>query len=310
VPSLIRHHRWLTPYVALVKNYGIPRYGELDPTLLFTTTFLLMFGTMFGDVGHGALIIGASYYWRNRLKAFTSFLIAAGLFSTLFGILYGSVFGFEETVIPALWLSPIHHPNLMLTFALYWGMGFILLATLITIINRWQEGNYAAALFNHTGIAGIGLYLGGFYATQHWMLTGNFGIQQQLALFLPILIILSYKWHENQLPIGERLLVTLIEGLEAIINYLANTLSFLRVAAFSLNHAALAIAIFTLADMLTTPANWLIIILGNLFIVILEGAIVTIQVLRLEYYEGFSRFFRGDGKAFRPLINQLSSLDR
>jgi V/A-type H+-transporting ATPase subunit I len=189
-------------------------------------------------------------------------------------------------------------------------MGFILLATLITIINRWQEGNYAAALFNHTGIAGIGLYLGGFYATQHWMLTGNFGIQQQLALFLPILIILSYKWHENQLPIGERLLVTLIEGLEAIINYLANTLSFLRVAAFSLNHAALAIAIFTLADMLTTPANWLIIILGNLFIVILEGAIVTIQVLRLEYYEGFSRFFRGDGKAFRPLINQLSSLDR
>ncbi len=310
VPSLIRHHRLLAPFIALVKNYGTPRYGEFDPTLLFALTFLLMFGTMFGDVGHGALIVGAGWYWRNQLKTFTPFFIVAGLSSIFFGFLYGSIFGFEEVVLPALWVSPIHNPNLMLMVALYWGIGFILLATLLTIINRWREGEYAAALFNNTGVMGLFLYLGGFYAIQQWMTTDVFEIDQQLAVLLPLLFILSYKWYENKLAFGERFLVTLIEGLESIINYLANTLSFLRVAAFSLNHAALAIAVFTLANMMGTPADWLVIILGNLFIVILEGAIVTIQVLRLEYYEGFSRFFSGDGRAFRPLMVGIKINDR
>ncbi len=301
VPSLIRHHRLFAPFMTLVKNYGTPRYGEFDPTLLFTVTFLLMFGTMFGDVGHGALIAGAGWYWRDTLKTFTPFFITAGLSSMFFGFLYGSIFGYEEVLLPALWISPIHNPNIMLKVALYWGIGFILLATLLTVMNRWHAGEYADALFNNTGISGILLYLGGFYAAQQWMLYDIFEYDQQLAVLLPLFIILGYKWIINKLSFGERFLVTLIEGLESVINYLANTLSFLRVAAFSLNHAALAIAVFTLANMIDNPAHWLVIILGNLFIVIVEGAIVTIQVLRLEYYEGFSRFFSGDGRAFHPL---------
>ncbi|EDN72015.1 V-type ATP synthase subunit I [Beggiatoa sp. SS] len=111
--------------------------------MLFAITFILMFGTMFGDVGHGALIATAGWYWRDKLKTFTPFLIAAGFSSILFGFLYGSIFGYEEVLLPALWLSPIHNPNVMLLIALYWGMGFILLATLITVINRWREGDYA-----------------------------------------------------------------------------------------------------------------------------------------------------------------------
>lgn len=305
VPSLIQHHRFLAPFTALVKNYGIPRYGEFDPTLLFTATFILMFGTMFGDVGHGALIAGAGWYWRNQLKTFTPFFIAAGSSSILFGFLYGSIFGFEEILLPALWLSPIHHPILMLKLALYWGMAFICLATLITILNNWQEGNYASAIFNNTGLAGLCLYFGGFYAAEKWMTTDSFDINQQLAIFIPLLMILGYKWQQNKSPVGERILVTFIEGFESILNYLANTLSFLRVAAFSLNHAALAIAVFTLANMIGNPGDWIMIIFGNLFIVIVEGAIVTIQVLRLEYYEGFSRFFRGDGRLFIPLRKGL-----
>ena len=305
VPSLLRHHPWLTPFVALVNNYGIPRYGEFDPTLLFTVTFIFMFGTMFGDVGHGALIAGAGWYWRDKLKTFTPFLLAAGGSSMFFGLLYGSVFGFEEALFPALWLSPIHQPILMLTLALYWGIGFILLATAITIVNAWQAGHYAAALFNHTGVAGMIFYIGGLDAVHQWMMTQTIDNVQRAAMLLPLLIILGYKWHENKLPLVERLLVTVVEGFESALNYLSNTLSFLRVAAFSLNHAALAIAVFTLADLLGTPTNWLIMVLGNLFIVILEGAIVTIQVLRLEYYEGFSRFFSGDGRAFNPLVKGI-----
>ncbi len=96
-------------------------------------------------------------------------------------------------------------------------------------------------------------------------------------------------------------MVVFIEGFEALMNYIANTLSFLRVAAFSLNHAALAMAVLTLAAMMGMVGHGLMVVLGNLFILVLEGAIVAIQVLRLEYYEGFSRYFRGDGREFRPL---------
>lgn len=299
VPSLTRHPSILSAYQTLVKNYGIPRYGEFDPTYLFTISFLLMFGMMFGDVGQGLIIAIAGWYARNLLKDFSIFFIAAGIVSCCFGFVYGSVFG--KHLLTPLWIEPLSDPFLMLQVALYWGMGFILLAVIIKIINMLREGEWAAALFNNTGVAGICLYLGGFYAIQRWMLTQQFNIDQQLSVSIPLAVIFGYKWYENKMPFMERLLVSSIETFESVINYLANTLSFLRVAAFSLNHVALAIAIFTLADMTHGSAWWLIAIVGNLFIIVLEGAIVTIQVLRLEYYEGFSRFFSGDGRLFRPL---------
>ncbi len=299
VPSLTRYPAIFNAYQMLVKNYGIPRYGEFDPTYLFTISFLLMFGMMFGDVGQGLLIALVGWYARNFLKSFSIFFIAAGIVSCSFGFIYGSVFG--KHLLTPLWIEPLSDPFLMLQVALYWGVGFILLAVIIKIINMLREGEWAAALFNNTGVAGVFLYLGGFYATQRWMLTQQFDLEQQLSVFIPLAVIFCYKWYENKMPLVERLLVSSIETFESVINYLANTLSFLRVAAFSLNHAALAIAIFTLADMMHGSAWWLMAIVGNLFIIILEGAIVTIQVLRLEYYEGFSRFFSGDGRLFRPL---------
>ena len=108
-------------------------------------------------------------------------------------------------------------------------------------------------------------------------------------------------------PTGERILVVVVETFETITGYISNSLSFLRVTAFSLNHVALAIAVFTLAETMGPTGHWVTVVLGNVFILVLEGAIVTIQVLRLEYFEGFSRFFSGDGKEFRPLRLNLGS---
>lgn len=301
VPSVTSHTRFLAPYKKLVENYGTPRYSEIDPTALFALSFLAMFGMMFGDVGHGLIIAGIGWYFRAKLGVFKTFFISAGLSSTLFGLLYGSVFGVEDKVLSAIWLSPLHDPFQMLTIALYWGIAFIGLAIVITTINLWREGHYVAVFTDHNGIAGLCLYGGGIYAVRQWLMTDIFATSQQLAIVIPLSVILSYKWFENKVPFGERLLVTLIEGFEVIIKYFANTLSFLRVAAFSLNHVALAIAIFTLADMLGTVGQVITIVLGNLFIIGFEGAIVMIQILRLEYYEGFSRFFKGDGRVFQPL---------
>jgi V/A-type H+-transporting ATPase subunit I len=299
VPSMIEYHSWLKPFAAMVRNYGVPRYGEIDPTILFAASFVLMFGMMFGDVGQGGVIAALGFVLRRRLRGFGPFVVAIGASSMTFGWIYGSIFGVEHWIYP-LWISPMSDPIRMLSIALYWGVGFILVATGLTVVNRINDGDLLGALLDGKGLAGLLFYAGGIYAL--WAaFHGEFGALEMAALTIPMAAILAYKWHEHHGPLGERILVVLIEGFETVMGYFANTLSFLRVAAFSLNHVALFLAVFTIANMLGTAGHWITVIIGNLFVLVLEGAIVAIQVLRLEYYEGFSRFFSGDGREFQPL---------
>jgi len=299
-PSAIEHPPWLQPFARLVKNFGTPRYTEIDPTWFFTLSFLAMFGMMFGDVGHGALIFLAPLLLRRRLGSFAPILMGAGISSMIFGLLYGSIFGYEH-LLPALWIPPLSNPVLMLQVAFLWGVGFITLASLLTIRNNLAEGRFGPALLDSRGLAGLTLYLGLLAAGAFWLQQGRVPRGVTAVTAISLALVLMYKWHSHRAPLGERLLVVLIEGFETFMNYISNTLSFLRVAAFGLNHVALAIAVFTLANMMDSTGHWITVVLGNLFILLLEGAIVVIQVLRLEYYEGFSRFFRGDGHAFRPM---------
>lgn len=300
VPSVAVRNRLLQPFDLLVKQYGIPQYGEIDPTPLFAVSFLIMFGAMFGDVGQGAVIAGLAWLLRRRLGPLYRFGVMAGLSSVLFGFLFGSVFG-DEHLLPALWMSPLHDPILMLKLALGWGIGFIVLACLLAIYNRWAVAHYTDAVFGHHGLVNLVFYLA--------MLWGGFGLASAGAFgWLPlVLVVLSLaalavrSWRELEAPTGERVLVVFIETLETVIGYVSNTLSFLRVAAFSLNHVALSIAIFTLADMMGGVGEFTTIVLGNVFVIVLEGGIVLIQVMRLQYYEGFSRYFSGSGRAFAPL---------
>lgn len=300
VPTLLAPHRLLAPFSSLIKQYGVPRYGEIDPSAVFAVTFVLMFGMMFGDIGHGAVIAGAAWLYRQRLGRFLPFGIAAGVSSMAFGVIYGSVFGYEE-LFPPLWISPLHDPLLLLTVALFWGIGFLLLMAALNIHNRLVEGERAAALLGQHGVATIGLYLGLLWGVYNLSQGAGFGSLPGLLSLGALLALAGYKWLEIEASPGERLMVVVVESFETITGYVSNTLSFLRVAAFSLNHVALAVAVFTLAEMMGPTGHWLMIIFGNLFILVLEGAIVAIQALRLEYYEGFSRFYAGDGKEFTPL---------
>jgi V/A-type H+-transporting ATPase subunit I len=189
----------------------------------------------------------------------------------------------------------------MLLMALFWGIGFILVATLITIRNRLVEGRLREALLDGKGLAGAILYVGMIYGAYRGAVVGRFDMVEKLLIVVPLAVILTHHWLKIRASAGEKILVVFMEGFETLVGYIANTLSFLRVAAFSLNHVALAVAVFTLAAMMDTAGHWITVVLGNLFILVLEGAIVAIQVLRLEYYEGFSRYFSGDGREFRPL---------
>lgn len=291
----------MAPFATLVKQYGIPRYGEVDPTAIFAVTFILMFGMMFGDVGHGLTIALAAWLARRKLKSFTLFTICIGFSAALFGIFYGSLFGYEG-LFHALWLPPLSDPLYMLSVALMWGIGFLLLISFVSIYNRFIQGDLTRAIFASNGVVSTLLYASLLYGIYNLYREGSFGVPAASVSILALAVVLAYKLTETQASAGERMLVAVVETFETITGYISNTLSFLRVAAFSLNHVALAIAVFTLADMMnSTQGQVLMVILGNLFILILEGAIVTIQALRLEYYEGFSRFYSGDGREFKPL---------
>lgn len=301
VPSYTEYRGFIRPFASLVKNYGVPRYGEFDPTWLFALSYILMFGMMFGDIGHGLVIMLGSLLLRGKLASYRPFFVAIGLSSTLFGFVYGSLFGFKE-IIPAWWISPLYDPVLMLTVALGWGVGFIMLMILLGIRNHWIDGDYRTALFSGHGAAGLLLYGALLLLAWQGFSHGEIGAAGLWLAGLSLLAILVHGWVSLTSSRGERALVILIEAFETVIGYFSNTLSFLRVAAFSINHVALIVAVFTVANMFDSTGQWITIVLGNLFVLILEGAIVAIQVLRLEYYEGFSRFYRGDGLAFRPLV--------
>ena len=301
VPSLVSHRRWLRPFAALVLNYGVPRYDEIDPTIPFAVSFVLMFGMMFGDLGQGAVIALAGVLFSRRLGDYGPLVVAVGASSSFFGLLYGSVFGYEG-LIPAVWVSPLSDPMLMLRVALGWGIGFIVLATLLTIYNRLIEGRLRDALLDSHGVAGLVAYLGLLAGAWRLLTAGQLGAAIPGVVCAGLGAIFVDSWEKSAgSAFAERVLISLVEAYEAIMAYLSNTLSFLRLAAFSLNHVALSIAIFALGNMLHAAGYWVTVLLGNIFILVLEGGIVAIQAIRLEYYEGFSRFFSGDGRPFRPL---------
>src|SRR5512135_36736 len=300
VPSLVRYPGWLRPYVPLVKSYGVPRYGEFDPVLPFAIVYLLLFGAMFGDIGHGAAIVLLSMVLARRLGGMAWVGIAAGAVSMLFGFFYGSLFGYEDIIAP-LWLSPLHDPIRVLTIAVAFGVGFIVFTLLVNAYNKGVAGRASEALFDSAGLAGLAFYLGAVGVLASW--AGVLDVVRPAAMLagLGIVVVAAYKWVEAEAGLGERILVTLVETLETAINLFSNTLSFMRVAAFSLNHVALALAVFTLAHGLDAAGHGITLVLGNIVIIGLEGGIVAIQALRLMYYEGFSRFFSGDGREFVPL---------
>ena len=300
VPSALTYPSSLAPFVLLVRNYGIPRYREFDPTVLFSLTFVLMFGSMFGDVGHGLVMVIAAFLLKRRFGIVFPFLLGAGGASMVFGVLYGSVFGFEHLLHP-VWLSPLSDPARMLAMALGWGIVLVFLANLLAAYNLFAGGRLGAALLSANGLAGMLFYLAAVYSGYRWFEQGKLGAGELAAVSGALLAFSMHHWRSQEGPLGERLIVAAIEVFETVIRYLSNTLSFLRVAAFSLNHVALSVTVFALADMTGKLGYWAVVLIGNVFIIILEGIIVTIQVLRLEYYEGFSRFFQGDGRAFHPL---------
>ena len=316
-PTKLKNWRIFHPFEEFVRMYGVPNYNEIDPTPFLAVVYTLLFGIMFGDVGHGLCLaaIGLVMILLKKGGFLAKLLVPLGLSSTLFGFMYGSVFGFEGeyALIRPLWYTPFEGSASMMNTLIYsvaLGVVIILLCMAFNIVNGIRQKNWQKILFSQNGVAGMVFYALVLFCAISAM-QGSGHPMTVAIIFIVISLILMFL----QEPLGKLLakkkdwmpeekggffVEAFFELFEVILSFVTNTVSFLRVGAFALNHAGMMSVVVMFMLQLNPAGSVAIAIFGNLLVIGLEGLIVGIQVLRLGFYEMFSRFYSGDGREFHP----------
>lgn len=323
-PIKLDNPKIFRPFEMFVQMYGLPAHDEMDPTVFVGLTYSFIFGVMFGDVGQGLLLlIGGGLIYRFKKAPLAGIIATAGIFSTIFGFMFGSIFGFED-VIPALWIRPIDHMttlpflgklNTVFIVAVAFGMLLIIIAMILHIINAARRKDVEGTWFDSNGAAGLIFYIA-VVVTIVLFMTGNplpGGIVMAVMFGIPLIVMFLrepltrlIQKRKDKMETGKAMFLVqgFFEMFETLLSYFSNTISFIRIGAFAVSHAAIMEVVLQLAGAESGTPNWIVVILGNLFVCGFEGLIVGIQVLRLEYYEMFSRFYKGSGHAFEPYTNK------
>ncbi|HXV57937.1 MAG TPA: V-type ATPase 116kDa subunit family protein [Gaiellaceae bacterium] len=317
-PTLLREAGLARPFRPLVDTYGALRYRDVDPTPFAAVSFVLMFGMMFGDVGHGLLLALLGLLLARAggerlapVRGLWPFLVAGGAAGALFGLLYGEAFGPTE-IVPTLWLAPTEEPLEFLAAGIAVGAVLLSVSYALGTVNRWREEGGLSALVAPSGIAGFLLFLGlgtaaaGVYAASTpFALLGGAGA-------LAGVLLLGAGFHAGAGRGAAAVTQATVEIVDAVVRVVANVISFTRLAAFGLMHAALGAVVWD-----ATTALWggaagsalavATFVLGNALTFTLEALVAGVQALRLEYYELFSRIFAGEGHRFSPWHIPLDS---
>ncbi len=321
-PVRLMNIRLFKPFELIVKIMGMPANSEIDPTPLAAVTFVLVFGLMFGDLGQGLVLtltglvlkFIAKKMAKEDLGQAGGILIACGLSAAFCGILYGSLFS-SEHIIPALWIRPAQSIMDLFSFTILLGAVIIVVGLCVNIINAFINADYPEALLEKRGMAVLILYVAIVLFAVRYMSHRQAPASWEIGafIFLPLVVfalrgVFGPLFFQAKKPydIGEYVTETVMDVVEIALGMFANTISFIRVGAFALAHAGLSIVTYTLAGMadpgLKSFAAITILVAGNIFIIGFEGLICGIQSMRLEYYEFFSKFYKGDGVVFSPFV--------
>jgi V/A-type H+-transporting ATPase subunit I len=275
---------------------------------------------MFGDVGHGILLLLVGLLLlSHRIKPLDTLsqlggiIVTCGAASLLFGMLYGSLFGYED-VLPALWLRPLDNTEEILVATVVFGVATLAIGIIFNIVSCAQRQAWGRMLFSNNGLAGLIFFLS-LVGLGAGLISPTTLISVDILLPALIVSALAITLGGVLEPLVEghaldrsKLGMTIMEGFfelfESVISLMSNTLSYVRMGAFAVAHGALSLVIFILAELISPGkglAYWVVVIFGTIFVVGFEGMIVAIQTLRLEYYEFFSKFFIGGGIRYNPV---------
>lgn len=320
-PIKLKNNKFTQPFSMFVDMYGLPSYNGINPTSFVAVTYTLMFGIMFGDLGQGlVLALVGALLWKFKRFSLGPIITRVGISGAFFGLLYGSVFGFEEVLDPVyealgitfLPFKVMENVTTILVGAIALGVVIMIISILINIVTGIKNKKYAEALFGNNGIAGL-LFFGSILAGAVGTLLGvkMFSAAYVICLMiLPLIAMflrepLSYwvrgKKYEMEGSVGDFIASNFFEVFEFLLGYATNTLSFVRVGGFVLSHASMMLVVMALMNHVSGAGVPIVVVLGNIFVMVIEGLLVGIQTLRLEFYEIFSRFYSGDGKPFTPV---------
>ncbi len=311
-PTLVAGRPLRRSVSPLVQTYGTVPYADIDPVWLAWGCYVLMFGRMFGDAGEGVALLGAAAAlragwpgWARRFRRAWPFVGGAGLAATVFGLLYGEFFG-PTGLTPAVWLSPLDHPATLLLVAA--GVGAVMLAGAYALgtVNRWREGGWASALYAPSGIAGTAVFAGAGAAACGWYFHQGVLLVLGGLAALAGLALAATGFLAGAGGGGAGRVQASVELFDLVVRLGSNVVSFTRLAAFGLTHAALSLLVWEGTRALWRHGGLLavaamaVFAAGTALAFSLEALVAAIQALRLEYYELFSRVFVTQGRPFRP----------
>jgi V/A-type H+-transporting ATPase subunit I len=311
-PTLLSRKGVARELAPLVETYATVPYRDVNPSVLAGVAYVLMFGMMFADAGQGLLLLLGALAVRSgrwgrlaRLRPYWLFLAGAGLASTVFGALYGEFFG-PTGVIPVVWLSPLEHAVTLLLVAVAIGALLLAGAYALGTVNRFREGGWRRAVYAPSGLAGASLFLGlGALAGGLYLHLGALVVAGAVVAVAGVVVAftgLLAAAGGGGAGVGQ----AVIELFDLVIRLGSNLVSFARLAAFGMTHAALGLVIWqgttglAQSGVLGVAGAVVVFVVGNALTLALEGLVAGIQALRLEYYELFSRIFEGEGRPFRP----------
>ena len=262
----------------------------MDPSSVLAVAIPLLFGFMFPDVGHG-LILAIAGLVLARWRRETLILVPCGLAAAAFGAAFGESFGSHD-LLPALWGSPLDSPFAVLAASLVIGIVLILLGLVFAGVEAAWRGETRLWLLEGAPVLVI------YVAVLASLAVPNAAFAAAAALVWYLIGVAILCRGKGGRCMGGRI----GQLLESALRLALNTLSFLRVGAFALAHAAFSLVVVELMDTAEAPVvQGLVFVIGHAFIVVFEGAVVMVQTTRLILFEFFIRFLRFEGRIYTPL---------
>ena len=310
-PTRLKNNPLFRPFEYLVNMYGAPNYDEVDPTPFFAITYMLLYGLMFGDLGQGLVFLALGFYISKKNKTYGALLKRIGISASVFGLMYGSFFG-KEDLIPALLIKPFDNVMTVLIASVVFGVSLMVISYIIGIYNKVsKQNNIEEGIFGKEGLAGLMMMISFIIIVLNLVNKSPIPMPIGTVMLILSIIMMVFKQPIARKITGSKRLYDsnksdyYIESsfsiIEALLSVFSGLVSFTRVGAFAINHVGLYMAFEVMANLAGGFWGGVILLLGNLLIIGLEGMIVFIQGLRLEFYEMFSKYYEGNGRLFRPI---------
>ena len=305
VPTKLKNNALVEPFELVTEMYSLPKYGDKDPTPVVSLFYFVFFGMMVADIGYGLLLfVGTSLalhflHVKPGLAKNLRFFRLLGVAVIIWGLVYGSFFGFE---LPFALISTSSDAMTILVISVVFGFVTVLAGLFLSGLKNIRLKDYAEAY--NAGFAWVlillGLLLlalGNFFPSLAFAAT----IGQWLAIINALgILAVSIVSAKSLAGLGSGLF-----NLYNVSGYVGDLVSFTRLMALGLSGASIGSAFNLIVSLFPPVARFSIGILlfialhlVNMFLSFLSG---YVHGARLIFVEFFGKFYDGGGKPFTPL---------